>query len=82
MKKMKSEKRDLKKATMDLKGANCASCLYTIEHLGRKIKGIEDILVDAAKHEIRVIYNGDPESLEKVTDIIHRLGYSAAVRRK
>ena len=82
MKKIKSEKQDLKSATMDLKGANCASCVYTIEHLGRKIKGIEDILVDPVRHEIRINYDGNPESLEKITDIIHRLGYSAAVRGK
>jgi copper chaperone CopZ len=82
MRKIKSEKRELKNAKMDLKGANCASCVYTIEHLGRKIEGIEDILVDAAKHEIRVTYEGDPGVLEKITDIIRRLGYSAAVREK
>ena len=80
MRKMKSEKQNLKTATMDLKGAHCASCVYTIEHVGRKIKGIEDIFVDAGKREIRVTYDGDPLSLEKITDVIHRLGYSAALR--
>jgi copper chaperone CopZ len=82
MKKMKSQKLNLKNATMDLKGAHCASCVYTIEHVGRKIQGIEDILVDAGKREIRVIYDGDPSSLEKITEVIQRLGYSAAVRGK
>ena len=82
MKKNKSENRNLKNATMDLKGARCASCVYTIEHVGRKIKGIEDIKVDAGKGEIHVIYDGDPSSLDKITDVIGRLGYSAALRGK
>ena len=82
MKKIKPEKQNLKKATMDLKGAHCASCAYTIEHVGRKIKGVEDILVDAGKREIHVTYDGDSSSLEKITEVIQRLGYSAAVRGK
>ena len=59
MKKNKLENKNLKNATMDLKGAHCASCVYTIEHVGRKIQGVEDIKVDAGKREIKVIYDGD-----------------------
>ncbi len=82
MKRMKLQKQNLKNATMDLKGAHCASCAYTIEHLGRKIQGVEDILVNAGKQEIYVTYDGDTSSLEKISEVIQRLGYSAAVRRK
>ena len=80
MKKIKPEKQNLKNATMNLKGAHCASCVYTIEHVGRKIQGVEDIHVDAGKREIHVTYDGDQSALEKIKEVIQRLGYSAAVR--
>ncbi len=82
MRKIKSQKQNLKNAIMDLNGARCASCAYAIEHLGRKIQGVEDILVDAGKQEIHVTYDGDPLSLEKITEVIQRLGHSATVRGK
>ena len=82
MKRMKLQKQNLKNAIMDLNGAHCASCAYTIEHLGRKIQGVEDILVNAGKQEIYVTYDGHTSSLEKISEVIQRLGYSAAVRRK
>jgi hypothetical protein len=31
-----SMKKQTKIVILDLKGAHCASCIYTIEHLGRK----------------------------------------------
>lgn len=70
----------LKNAVIELKGAHCASCSYTIEHLGRKIPGIHDIRVDAAKGEIHVDYEGNNKSLEDVTEIVHRIGYGAWIR--
>ncbi len=72
--------KNLKNAVIDLEGARCASCAYTIEHLGRKIQGIHHIHVDALKGEIHVDYEGNPESLKSVTEIVHRIGYNAVIR--
>jgi copper chaperone CopZ len=69
-----------KSAILDLDGAHCASCAYAIEHLGRKIQGVKDIAVDAAQKEIRVEYEGNPGSLERIVEIVHRLGYDAKIR--
>lgn len=78
---MKKESTSLtKRATLDLEGAHCASCVYTIEHLGRKVQGVKDIRVDANVHEIDVLYEGNPGSLERIVEIVRALGYNASVR--
>jgi copper chaperone CopZ len=69
-----------KTAILDVDGANCASCAYAIEHLGRKIQGVTEIKVDAAHGEIHVRYGGNPGSLERISEIVSRLGYAAKVR--
>jgi len=70
----------MKSAVLDLNGANCPSCVYTIEHLGRKVQGISEIHVDAGKKEIHVRYEGNPGSLERIVEIVRHLGYSASIR--
>jgi copper chaperone CopZ len=69
-----------KRAVLDVAGANCASCVYAIEHLGRKVQGVEEVRVDPAEQEIHVVYGGNPGSLEKIAEIVRRLGYEARVR--
>ena len=69
-----------KNAVLDLHGAHCASCVYTIEHLGRKVQGVSEVRVDAAKQEIHVRYGGNPGSLERIAEVVRRLGYEAEVR--
>lgn len=69
-----------KTAILDVNGATCASCVYAIEHLGRKVQGVSDIKVDAAHQEIRVGYEGNPGSLERISEVVRRLGYEAKVR--
>lgn len=70
----------MKKAIIDLKGASCASCAYTIEHLGRKIQGVRDVRVDTGNHQIQVEYEGNPGSLERIVEIVKRIGYNASIR--
>lgn len=73
------ENRNAKQATLKLEGANCASCVFTIEHAGRKVEGIGDVAVDVNKGEISVSYGGNAGSLERIKEIVHRLGYSAEI---
>lgn len=70
----------MKRAVIDLTGANCPSCVYTIEHLGRKVEGVHDVQVNAGKREIHVKYEGNPGSLEKITQIVRNIGYDATIR--
>jgi copper chaperone CopZ len=65
---------------LDVRGANCPSCVFTIEKLGRRIAGVFDVRVDVARHEIRVDYDGAPDTLERIAGIVGRLGYQATVR--
>ena len=69
-----------KTAILDVTGANCASCVYAIEHLGTKVQGVLTVRVDAARGEIRVVYGGNPGSLEQIAEIVRRLGYDAQIR--
>jgi copper chaperone CopZ len=64
---------------LSLDGAHCASCAYTIEHLGRKIKGIEDIRVRTDEQKAYVEYDGPDDLLDEVAKIVDRIGYSATV---
>lgn len=61
-------------------GANCPSCVFTIEHLGRKVQGVSDVKVDTALLAIRVEYEGNPGSLERIAEIVRRLGYTADIQ--
>jgi len=71
---------DAKKAVLDLEGANCTSCSIAIEHLGRKLHGVEDIFVDRGTSTVQVEYTGDEEVLDKIVNFVDRLGYHAEVR--
>ena len=70
-----------KEASIDVKGANCASCVYAIEHIGRKVDGVSDIRVDTPSQKIRIQYEGNPGSLERIVEIVKRLGYDAKINR-
>ena len=78
--KNKQSLQDTKKAILDLKGGSCASCAYTIEHLGKKVQGVTDVRVVSDKGEIHVQYGGNPGSLEKILEIVSLIGYSATIR--
>jgi len=74
------ERNDVKQATLTLEGATCTSCVFTIEHAGRKVQGVGDVAVDVNKGEITVLYGGNAGSLERIKEIVHRLGYNAEIR--
>ena len=78
--KKKGDTIEPKRAVLVLHGAHCASCAYTIEHLGRKVQGVRDIRVIIDKGEAHVEYEGNPGSLERIAEIVKRIGYSASIR--
>lgn len=68
------------RAVLDVNGATCPSCAYTIERAGRKVPGVGEVRVDVNAHEILVDYDGTPEALSGIQAVVSRLGYQAAVR--
>lgn len=71
---------DLKTEVLEVNGARCASCVYAIEHMGRKVPGVREVRVDPASQEIRVTYSGDEAALDGIIQIVARLGYEARRR--
>ncbi len=69
-------------AVLDLDGATCTSCVYTIEKVGRKFNGISDIYVDRATQTINLEYNGDDGVIDQLVTVVDRIGYTAKLREK
>ncbi len=67
-------------AVLDLNGARCASCSFAIEHMGRKVPGVEEVRVYPDSQEIHVRYGGDPAAIGEIIRIVGRLGYEARLR--
>jgi copper chaperone CopZ len=69
-------------ATFDLDGATCMSCMYTIEHLGRKLLGVHDVYVNVKDRTIEVQYDAAKgrRALEEIPEIVRRIGYDARLR--
>jgi copper chaperone CopZ len=67
-------------AVLEVNGAGCASCSFAIEHLGRKVPGVEEVRVYPDRREIHVSYGGDPAALDEIIRIVGRLGYEARPR--
>ena len=77
---MKNDRNDSRQGVLDVEGAHCPSCAFTIEKLGRRVPGVREVRVDVSRHEIRVDYDGAPGTLERIAAIVGNLGYSATVR--
>ncbi len=67
-------------AVLEVNGARCASCSFAIEHMGRKVPGVEEVRVFPDSQEIHVKYGGDPAALGQIIRIVARLGYEARLR--
>jgi cation transport ATPase len=71
----------MKETVLEVAGSDCAMCVHAIEHAEAKIDGLKDIRVDAAKHEIRILHDNGLEVPRKVTDLVSRLAYYAALHK-
>jgi copper chaperone CopZ len=69
-------------ATFDLIGATCTSCSIGIEHMGRRIKGVEDIYVDRQTSEIHMDFDGNQDTVDKIINFVEAIGYEARLREK
>lgn len=64
---------------MDVDGATCTSCVYTIEHVGSKLEGVYQCEVNRKTSQIELLYDGNPETLDRVKELVSRIGYTAEV---
>lgn len=70
----------MEQAILDLKGATCTSCAIGIEHMARRIDGVEHIEVDRGNGEISMEFDGNPATIEKIQGFVRAIGYDAIPR--
>ena len=73
----KNKKDNLRTEKLTLLGATCPSCSHAIRHAGRRIDGVRSIEIDPVSKELSLEYEGDDAAVEKIRDIIRRLGYDS-----
>jgi copper chaperone CopZ len=69
----------LKKGILKIKGSFCGNCTYAIEKAARKLENVEDIVVNVGLRTITVTYEGDDSTLDKVVEIVDKLGHSSEI---
>lgn len=64
-------------AELKLEGATCTSCALGIEHMGRRLKGVQEIEVDRGNATIKLEFDGNPVTIEKIVQFVQAIGYDA-----
>ena len=67
---------------LDVDGATCTSCVYTIEHVGAKLKGVYECYVDRSTSQIQLTYDGQDDTLNRIVELVDKIGYTAVVNTK
>lgn len=67
----------MKRAIFELIGATCTSCSIGIEHMGRRIKGVDEIWVDRQESKIYMDYDGNHGTVKKIANFVQAIGYEA-----
>lgn len=69
----------MKKGLLKIVGAHCGSCVYAIEKVGRKLPGVTRVRVYVNSEEIEVEYDGDSIVLDRIRDLVVRIGHDSEV---
>ena len=69
----------MKKGILKIKGSFCGNCTYAIEKAARKLENVEEIVINAGLKTITVTYEGDDSTLDKVVEIVDKLGHSSEI---
>lgn len=69
---------------LHLEGATCPSCAYTIEKVGRKLEGVEDVHVNSAMSRVDVDFGVDGSvvqdvTLDRLVHVVRQIGYDASI---
>jgi Cu+-exporting ATPase len=69
----------MKVGLLNISGAHCGSCVYAIEHVGRKLPGVKEVRVDVNTEKITVEYDGDSVVLDRICELVLRIGHESEV---
>lgn len=69
----------MKKGILKINGSFCGACSYAIEKAGRKLKDVDDVIVNVGLKTITVNYEGNDSTLDKIVDIVDKLGHSSEI---
>ncbi len=64
---------------LHIPGVHCASCVYLLERLPSMLKGIISSEIDFLKKELIVRYHPNQVNLEKIADLLSRVGYAPSI---
>ncbi|GGM29557.1 copper chaperone CopZ [Paraliobacillus quinghaiensis] len=67
----------MKKVTLDITGMSCGHCVNKIETALKEQNGVEKAKVNVKKGTADIKYNESILTLDKITDVISEVGYSA-----
>lgn len=71
-----------KKAVLDIKGMNCASCPLTIRLALKKLPGVADAKVDYKSNSAEVSFDAGKVTAEQLAHTVTELGYPTTVRKE
>ncbi len=62
---------------LDMLGFGCASCVYTIEKMGRKLAGVKEIHASLGDRQIRITCEPAQRQqiIEQISDMVRRIGH-------
>lgn len=70
---------NIKTIKLNLQGLHCASCIMNIEGELEDTPGVKKVAASFARSEAEVTYDEGVVKLEKILEIISKLGYGAEV---
>lgn len=71
--------KNIKTIKLNLEGLHCTSCIMSIEGELEDTPGVKKVKASFAKSEAEVTFDEALVSLEKIVEIIKKLGYEAEV---
>ncbi|MDO8504725.1 MAG: heavy metal-associated domain-containing protein [Candidatus Liptonbacteria bacterium] len=69
----------MKTIKLELHGLHCASCIMNIEGALEDTPGVKNVDASYAKAEAEVTFDETAVSVEKILEIIKKLGYGAVI---
>lgn len=65
----------MEKTTIKINGMSCRNCVNKIEKALQQLNGVEKAAVNLKKGMAKIKYDDSIQTLDKLTDIIHDVGY-------
>lgn len=72
---------ETQKATLDVKGMDCAACPVTVKVVLGKQAGVADVKMDARQNTAVVTFDPTKVSAEALAKVVTDTGYPTTVRR-